>query len=313
MILVTGGAGFIGGNYLWHLSKLQDEPIICVDKLTSASNYDYIKPLVDNNKVFFYEEDICSKNMKDIFELHKPNYIVNFAAESHVDNSIQDVTPFIESNILGTVNLLNLVKQCLPNLIKFVHISTDEVYGSLELDDDSSFKETTQFQPNNPYSASKASAEHFVRAFHKTHSLPTVITNCSNNYGPNQANEKLIPTIFRKALSGNKIPVYGDGKNVRDWLFVEDHCHGIQLVLEKGVIGEKYNIGGGIELSNIDLVKMILNALHKSENMIEYVTDRAGHDRKYSINCDKITKELGYKPKYSLEEGLKLTMEWYTK
>jgi dTDP-glucose 4,6-dehydratase len=311
MILVTGGAGFIGGNYLWNTVWKIDDEIVCVDKLTYASNYDYIKPLVDNERISFEPADIKDEEyIKRIFDKYKPKHIINFAAESHVDNSINDYTPFVDTNILGTLNLLKHSMN-LDSLEKFIHVSTDEVYGSLELDSDESFHELTQYQPNNPYSASKAASDHFVRAFHKTYGVPAIITNCSNNYGPGQHKEKFIPTIISKARKNHKIPVYGDGLNVRDWLFVHDHCNGINLVREKGKIGEKYNIGGGTEVSNIELVKMILNVMNKPESLIEYVTDRPGHDRRYSINCDKITKELGYKPNYTLEQGIQKTLPWY--
>lgn len=311
MILVTGGAGFIGGNYLWNTVWKIDDEIVCVDKLTYASNYDYIKPLVDNERISFEPADIKDEEyIKRIFDKYKPKHIINFAAESHVDNSINDYTPFVDTNILGTLNLLKHSMN-LDSLEKFIHVSTDEVYGSLELDSDESFHELTQYQPNNPYSASKAASDHFVRAFHKTYGVPAIITNCSNNYGPGQHKEKFIPTIISKARNNHKIPVYGDGLNVRDWLFVHDHCDGINLVREKGKIGEKYNIGGGTEVSNIELVKMILNVMNKPESLIEYVTDRPGHDRRYSINCDKITKELGYKPNYTLEQGIQKTLPWY--
>jgi len=311
MILVTGGAGFIGGNYLWNTIWKVDNEIVCVDKLTYASNYDYIKPLVDNERISFEHADIKDEEaIKRIFDKYKPKHIINFAAESHVDNSINDYTPFVDTNILGTLNLLKHSIN-LDSLEKFIHVSTDEVYGSLELDSDESFHELTQYQPNNPYSASKAASDHFVRAFHKTYEVPAIITNCSNNYGPGQHKEKFIPTIISKARNNQKIPVYGDGLNVRDWLFVHDHCEGINLVRQKGKIGEKYNIGGGTEVSNIELVKMILNVMNKPESLIEYVTDRPGHDRRYSINCDKITKELGYKPNYTLEQGIQKTLPWY--
>lgn len=311
MILVTGGAGFIGGNYLWNTVWKIDDEIVCVDKLTYASNYDYIKPLVDNERISFEPADIKDEEyIKRIFDKYKPKHIINFAAESHVDNSINDYTPFVDTNILGTLNLLKHSIN-LDSLEKFIHVSTDEVYGSLELNSDESFHELTQYQPNNPYSASKAASDHFVRAFHKTYGVPAIITNCSNNYGPGQHKEKFIPTIISKARNNQKIPVYGDGLNVRDWLFVHDHCDGINLVRQKGKIGEKYNIGGGTEVSNIELVKMILNVMNKPESLIEYVTDRPGHDRRYSINCDKITKELGYKPNYTLEQGIQKTLPWY--
>lgn len=309
MILITGGAGFIGGNYLHQTHKYHN--IVCVDNLTYAANYGYIKPLIDEENIIFEYADIKNyKAIREIFKKYKPKYIINFAAESHVDNSIKNCLPFVDTNILGTINLLqNSIH--LDSLEKFIHVSTDEVYGSLELDSDNNFYESTQYQPNNPYSASKAASDHFVRAFHKTYDIPAIITNCSNNYGPGQHKEKFIPKVIRKAQKNYSIPVYGDGLNVRDWLFVEDHCNGINLVLEKGKVGEKYNIGGGTEISNIELVKIILNTMNKSENLIEYVKDRPGHDRRYSINCDKIKKELGYKPRHTLEEGIEKTLQWY--
>lgn len=307
MILVTGGAGFIGGNFLYQV----DDEIVCVDKLSYASNFDYIRPLVDSGKVKFEYGDIANSGLINyVLGKYKPKHIVNFAAETHVDNSINDYTPFIQTNIIGTINLLECAKRS-KTLEKFVHVSTDEVYGSLELDSTVSFKETTQYSPNNPYSASKASSDHFVRAFNKTFDVPTIITNCSNNYGPSQNAEKFIPTIIRKALNDEKIPVYGDGKNVRDWLFVFDHCRGINLVLKKGIIGEKYNIGGGTEVANIDMTKRILYLMNKPEDLIEYVTDRPGHDRRYSIDASKAEKELGYQPKFNLIEGLQITLDWY--
>jgi dTDP-glucose 4,6-dehydratase len=233
---------------------------------------------------------------------------VNFAAESHVDNSINSIQPFVDTNIQGTINLMQCALDT-PNLKKFIHISTDEVYGSLELDSDDSFNENTKYDPKNPYSATKAASDHLVSAFHNTYGLPAIITNCSNNYGPNQHKEKFIPTVINKALRNEKIPVYGDGLNVRDWLYVDDHCNGINLVLQNGKIGEKYNIGGGTELPNIEVVRIILDMLGKSQDLIEYVTDRPGHDRRYAIDCSKIENELGYKPLYSFENGLEITLE----
>jgi dTDP-glucose 4,6-dehydratase len=307
MILVTGGAGFIGGNFL----KYIDDEVVCLDNLTYASNYEFIKPLVDSNKVKFYEGDIADERIVSfLLGKYKPKYIVNFAAESHVDNSIDDCSPFVHTNIIGTINLLKCANRS-KTIEKFLHVSTDEVYGSLELDSTNSFKETTPYSPKNPYSASKASSDHFVQSFHNTYGIPTVITNCSNNYGPNQNSEKLIPKIIKQATNNQKIPIYGDGQNVRDWLYVEDHCRGIELALKNGIIGEKYNIGGGIEVSNLELTKRILAKLNKPESLIEFVTDRPGHDRRYSIDCSKITNELGYTPHYNLEDGLEHTINWY--
>jgi dTDP-glucose 4,6-dehydratase len=309
MILVTGGAGFIGGNYLWKLFKKDMGPVVCVDKLTYAANPNYILPLIDSGFVKLEPYDIGRKDlMKEILHEYKPEYIVNFAAESHVDNSINSIQPFVDTNIQGTINLMQCALDT-PNLKKFIHISTDEVYGSLELDSEDSFNENTKYDPKNPYSATKAASDHLVSAFHNTYGLPAIITNCSNNYGPNQHKEKFIPTIISKALRNEKIPVYGDGLNVRDWLYVDDHCNGINLVLQNGKIGEKYNIGGGTELPNIEVVRIILDMLGKSHDLIEYVTDRPGHDRRYAIDCSKIENELGYKPLYSFITGLEITIE----
>jgi dTDP-glucose 4,6-dehydratase len=312
MILVTGGAGFIGSNYLYKLCEQgQAGDIVCVDSLTYASNFDYIRPLVKSGKIKFEVQDIASREgMKAIYNKYRPEFVVNFAAESHVDNSIKNYDPFIKTNILGTVNLLE--RSLDHEVQKFVHVSTDEVYGSLGLDEDRSFTETSHYETNSPYSASKAASDCFVRAFYKTYGLPAVVTNCSNNYGPNQNKEKFIPTILKNALAGNKIPVYGTGLNIRDWLYVDDHCNGINLALLQGSPGEKYNIGGGAEVPNIDLVKMILDILEKSHDLIEFVTDRPGHDLRYSINCNKIKDQLGYNPQYSLQEGLEKTIKWYT-
>jgi dTDP-glucose 4,6-dehydratase len=312
MIIVTGGAGFIGGNFLWYLykNKITDR-VVCIDNLTYASNIEYIQPLIDDGFVSFKETDIVDKKeIQNIFKGYNPTQIINFAAESHVDNSINDCMPFVKTNIVGTINLLQCSIDC-KDLEKFIHVSTDEVYGALDLDDVFGFTEETIYRPNNPYSASKASSDHFVRAFHKTYGLPTVITNCSNNYGPNQNKEKFIPTIITKALKNEKIPVYGDGLYVRDWLYVEDHCFGIHRVMEDGIIGDKYNIGGGTELPNIEIVTTILEKLEKPKSLIEYVKDRPGHDRRYSIDCSKIERELGYKPRYTMEQGLELTIKGF--
>jgi len=313
MILVTGGAGFIGGNFLHYLknNNLTDE-VVCVDKLTYASNIKYIEPLIKSKFVKFEKCDIADSKIKKIYKKYKPTKIINFAAESHVDNSIKNYEPFINTNIIGTINLMNHALN-LDSLEKFIHVSTDEVYGSLNLKDKKSFNENTPYKPNNPYSASKASSDHFVNAFYKTYQLPMIITNCSNNFGPNQNKEKFIPTIITKALNKQKIPVYGDGLYVRDWLYVEDHCYGINLVLEKGKVGEKYNIGGGTELTNLKILDIILDKLNRSKDLIEFVQDRPGHDRRYSIDCSKIKKELGYDPKFSIVDGLDLTIRSFIK
>lgn len=312
MILVTGGAGFIGANYLYKLYE-QDptQKVICVDALTYASNFNYIKPLIDKGFVHLEVKDISLDIYVDyLFKIFKPEYVVHFAAETHVDNSIKDFKPFVTSNIVGTINLLNAALS-VPNFKKFVHVSTDEVFGSLDLDSEQSFRETSPIETNSPYSASKAASDNFVRAFYRTYGLPTVITNCSNNYGPNQHREKFIPTILNNALEDKPIPVYGNGLNVRDWLYVEDHCDALNLVLEKGVPGERYNIGGGVEVNNITLAKKILSLLGKDYSLIEFVTDRPGHDLRYSIDCTKIVNNLGYSARHTLEQGLEKTIEWY--
>jgi dTDP-glucose 4,6-dehydratase len=314
MILVTGGAGFIGANYLHKLH--QENPnrqVVCVDKLTYASNYDYIYPLIKSGFVIFESADITVEyKVNTIFQRYQPSHVVNFAAESHVDNSIQNLNPFVQTNINGTINLLQQ-SLLIPKFEKFLHVSTDEVYGSLGLDEDRSFTETSHYESNSPYSASKAASDCFVRAFYKTYGLPTVITNCSNNYGPNQHQEKFIPTVIHKALNDSPIPIYGSGLNIRDWLYVDDHCKAINMVLEHGIPGEKYNIGGGAELSNIDLAKKILDMLGKSHDLISFVDDRAGHDLRYSIDYSKIKTQLGYTPNYDLETGLIKTLKWYKK
>ena len=308
MILVTGGAGFIGSNYI--LNNL-DKGIVCLDKLTYASNYDELEPHIDSGKLVFYRGDIGHPQaLTWIANRYDITHVINFAAETHVDNSIRNYKDFINTNILGTIHLMEWALQQ-KSLEKFIHISTDEVYGSLSLDEDRSFTESSPTQTNSPYSASKASSDSFVRAFYRTYGLPAIITNCSNNYGPRQNKEKFIPTIIKSLKEGKKVPIYGNGLNVRDWLYVDDHCDAINLVMEKGVVGEKYNIGGGVELSNINLVKKIINYLQLDDTMLEYVKDRAGHDLRYSIDCSKIEKELGYKPKYSFEEGIEKTINWY--
>ena len=301
-ILVTGGAGFIGSNFLQHLKIVTDEEIVCVDKLTYAGKRNNVP-----SKAKLYVADIAGEDaIKTIFERHDIKTVFHFAAESHVDNSIKDCSEFIRTNIVGTVNLLNASLK--HNVEKFMHISTDEVYGSIE---NGSFTEETNYDPRNPYSASKASSDHFVRAFHNTYGLPTVITNCSNNYGPRQHKEKLIPQTILNLLNDKKIPVYGDGKQIRDWLYVQDHCEALIEVWKHGVVGEKYNIGGECEVKNIDLIKKIISLMGKDESMIEYVKDRPGHDRRYSTDISKITKDLNWKPRFDIDDGLTKTIEWY--
>lgn len=301
-ILVTGGAGFIGSNFLQHLKIVTDEEIVCVDKLTYAGKRNNVP-----SKAKLYVADIAGEDaIETIFERHDIKTVFHFAAESHVDNSIKDCSEFIRTNIVGTVNLLNASLK--HNVEKFMHISTDEVYGSIE---NGSFTEKTNYDPRNPYSASKASSDHFVRAFYNTYGLPTVITNCSNNYGPRQHKEKLIPQTILNLLNDKKIPVYGDGKQIRDWLYVQDHCEALIEVWKHGVVGEKYNIGGECEIQNIDLIKKIISLMRKDENMIEYVKDRPGHDRRYSTDISKITKDLNWKPRFDIDDGLTKTIEWY--
>lgn len=301
-ILVTGGAGFIGSNFLHHLIKSIDEEIICIDKLTYAADRNNVPDAIK-----FYATDIADEhNCEYIFKKHKPKTIFHLAAESHVDNSIKDCSQFLHTNINGTVNLLNLSVKY--EVEKFMHISTDEVYGSIE---EGYFTELSNYSPRNPYSASKAASDHFVMAYHTTYGLPTIITNCSNNYGPRQDVEKMIAKTITNLMQSKKVPVYGDGKQVRDWLYVQDHCEALVEVWSRGRIGRKYNIGGECEIKNIDLVRMILDRMNMNENMIEYVKDRPGHDRRYSTDITKIRHELKWSPKFSIEQGLDKTIEWY--
>jgi dTDP-glucose 4,6-dehydratase len=302
-ILVTGGAGFIGSNFLHHLITCTNEEVVCIDKLTYAADLHHVP-----DKVKSYTTDIADEhNCEFVFKKHKPSTVFHFAAESHVDNSIKDCTEFIHTNVLGTVNLLNLSLKY--EVQKFIHISTDEVYGSI---DDGYFTEKSNYSPRNPYSASKAASDHFVMAYHNTYGLPAVITNCSNNYGPRQYSEKMIPKIITNLLQGNKIPVYGDGKQVRDWLYVQDHCEALIEVWFKGKVGQKYNIGGECEIRNIDLVRMILDRMNMKEDMVEYVKDRPGHDRRYSTDITKIRHELKWSPRFDIDTGLDKTIAWYT-
>lgn len=301
-VLVTGGAGFIGSNFLHHLITCTTEEVICIDKLTYAADRHNIP---DNVK--FYTTDIVDEhNCEFVFKKHKPSTVFHFAAESHVDNSIKDCREFIHTNILGTVNLLNLSLKY--EVQKFIHISTDEVYGSI---DDGYFTENSNYSPRNPYSASKAASDHFVMAYHNTYGLPAVITNCSNNYGPRQHAEKLIPIIINNLKNNKKVPIYGDGKQIRDWLYVQDHCEALVDILHRGRIGQKYNIGGEFEIKNIDLIRMILDRMNMKENMIEYVEDRPGHDRRYSTDITKIRHELKWSPRFDIDKGLDKTIAWY--
>ena len=309
-ILVTGGAGFIGSNFiLYWMKKYPNDKIINFDKLTYAGNLENLKDTEKNKNYSFVKGDICDpvsvdKSMQGI------DIVVHFAADSHVDRSILDPDPFIKTNIVGTYVLL---KSALKNKVsRFHHISTDEVFGSLELESKIKFSEKTKYDPNSPYSASKAGSDHLVNAFYTTYDLPITISNCSNNFGPYQFPEKLIPLAITNLLENKKVPIYGDGLYVRDWLYVEDHCKAIDLILRNGVIGETYLIGGMTdEVSNLNIVKKILYMMGKDENMIEFVKDRPGHDRKYRVDWSKINKELGWQPQADFDEELKKTIEWY--
>jgi len=307
IILVTGGAGFIGSNFLKYMvNKYPNDEFINVDALTYCGNLRNLEDIEKNNNYTFIKGNIQDKNL--INKISKnTDYIINFAAESHVDRSIEDPEIFIKSNVLGTQVLLDAAKN--NNIEKFIQISTDEVYGTLGRA--GYFTEKTPLQPNSPYSASKAGSDLIVRAYHETFSLPINITRCSNNYGPYQFPEKLIPLMISNALDNKKLPIYGDGKNIRDWLHVYDHCTAIDLVLNKGKLGEVYNIGGNNEKENIEIVKLIIDYLDKDESLIEFVKDRLGHDRRYAIDSSKIQKELGWNPKYTFETGIKETIDWY--
>ena len=305
MIFITGAAGFIGSNFAHYLASKGFEVIVILDKLTYAGNMDNLEGLKFPVKGVDIADDY---ELARLFAKYKPRFVFNFAAETHVDNSIDNVYPFVDTNVIGTVNLLNLSLK--HGVEKFHHISTDEVYGALGYDD-SPFTEETPYNPQNPYSASKASSDHFVTAFHNTYGLPTIITNCSNNYGPRQHVEKLIPKTITNIMQGKKIPVYAQGQNIRDWIYVEDHCRGILDVWYGGGVGQKYNIGGECEVKNIDLVKTIIKLMGASEDLIEYVEDRPGHDLRYAIDNAKIKKTVAFRPRYSLEEGLEKTITWY--
>ena len=306
-ILVTGGAGFIGSNFVRYMvNKYSDYHIINLDALTYCGNLENLKDIEDKDNYTFCKGDIRDKSVVDDL-VKKSDYVINFAAESHVDRSITDPEIFIKSNVLGTQVLLNAAKEY--GVEKYIQISTDEVYGTLG--STGFFTETTSLQPNSPYSASKAGGDLITRAYFETFDLPINITRCSNNYGPYQFPEKLIPLMISNALEDKKLPIYGDGKNIRDWLHVKDHCTAIDLVLHQGKVGEVYNIGGNNEKQNIEIVKLILDELNKDESLIEFVTDRLGHDRRYAIDSSKIQNELGWSPHYTFEVGIKETIRWY--
>ena len=321
-ILVTGGAGFIGSNFIKYVLEKNEYNIINLDLLTYAGNLENLKDISNPDKYTFIKGDICDKDLvQSIFEKYDIDTVVNFAAESHVDRSIENPEIFLQTNVYGTVNLLENAKKYwkidkenkysieYKQGVKYLQVSTDEVYGALGKT--GMFTEDTNIQPNSPYSASKASADLFVRAYHNTFGLPTNITRCSNNYGPYQFPEKLIPLMINNCIENKSLPVYGDGMQIRDWLHVKDHCTAIFTVLQKGKIGEVYNIGGNNEKANIEIVKFIINALGKSEDLITYVKDRPGHDRRYAIDNSKITNKLGWSPSYTFEQGIKETVQWF--
>ena len=311
-ILVTGGAGFIGSNFIFHmLTAHPGDRIVCLDKLTYAGNLSTLKSVTDKPNFRFVKADICDREaVFALFEEEKPDVVVNFAAESHVDRSIEDPGIFLKTNILGTQVLMDACRKY--GIKRFHQVGTDEVYGDLPLDrPDLFFTEQTPLHTSSPYSASKASADLLVMAYHRTFGLPVTISRCSNNYGPYQFPEKLIPLMIANALADKPLPVYGEGLNVRDWLYVEDHCKAIDLILQKGRVGEVYNIGGHNEMRNIDIVKLICEELGKPESLITYVTDRKGHDMRYAINPNKIHSELGWLPETMFAEGIKKTIKWY--
>ncbi len=325
MILVTGGAGFIGANFVLDWIATEGTPIVNLDKLTYAGNPANLASLKDDSRYSFAHGDISDrKRVASLLQQHQPQAIVHFAAESHVDRSIHGPGEFVQTNVVGTFSLLEETRaywgalaEPAKNRFRFLHISTDEVYGSLS-STDPAFSETTAYAPNSPYAASKAASDHLVRAYHHTYGLPVITTNCSNNYGPLQFPEKLIPLMILNALTSKPLPVYGDGKNVRDWLYVGDHCAGIRAALAKGRPGETYNIGGNSEKTNLEVVHAvcaILDELHPTgaphNKLITYVKDRPGHDHRYAINAEKIRRELGWEPQERFEKGLRKTVEWY--
>jgi dTDP-glucose 4,6-dehydratase len=327
MILVTGGAGFIGSNFVLDWLQQSDEPVLNVDKLTYAGNLKNLASLEDNPGHIFVHGDIGNAElMSSLLRQHQPRAVLNFAAESHVDRSIEGPAAFIETNIMGTFQLLEAVRAYWGGLegeakqaFRFLHVSTDEVYGSLAKEDPA-FTETHQYEPNSPYSASKAASDHLVRAYHHTYGLPVLTTNCSNNYGPYHFPEKLIPLMIVNALAGKPLPVYGDGQQIRDWLYVKDHCSAIRRVLAAGQLGETYNVGGWNEMPNLDIVHTVCGLLNELRpradarsysEQITYVKDRPGHDRRYAIDASKIERELGWKPSETFDTGIRKTVLWY--
>jgi dTDP-glucose 4,6-dehydratase len=326
MLLVTGGAGFIGSNFVLSTLAATGEPVVNLDKLTYAGNLANLESLHGDARHVFVKGDICDRALvRGLLEKHRPRAVVHLAAESHVDRSIEGPAPFVQTNVIGTFALLEEARAYWTGLpaperaaFRFLHVSTDEVYGSLA-PEDPAFSETTPYAPNSPYSASKAGSDHLVRAYWHTYGLPALITNCSNNYGPRQFPEKLIPLMIHQALAGKPLPVYGDGQNVRDWLYVLDHCAALRAVLERGRPGEVYNVGGNAEMKNIDLVKTLCALLDDARprtggsyaDLISFVKDRPGHDRRYAIDARKIQRELGWQPEESFASGLRKTVRWY--
>ena len=311
-ILVTGGAGFIGSNFVYYeLDNYPNDEVICLDKLTYAGNLETLEVAMKNPKFKFVKGDIADRAFVDeLFASEKPDVVVNFAAESHVDRSIENPEIFLQTNVIGTSVLMDACRKY--GNIRYHQVSTDEVYGDLPLDrPDLFFTETTPLHTSSPYSASKASADLLVQAYYRTYKLPVTISRCSNNYGPYHFPEKLIPLMIANALNDKKLPVYGKGETVRDWLYVEDHCSAIDLIIRKGKIGEVYNIGGHNERTNLEVVKTIIKELGKSEDLIEFVTDRPGHDRRYAIDPTKIHNELGWLPATKFDDGIKKTIDWY--
>ena len=311
-IIVTGGAGFIGSNFVYHiLNKYPDYRIVCIDCLTYAGNLSTLEEAMKNPNFRFCKVNICDRDaVRKVFEEEHPNIVINFAAESHVDRSIEDPEIFLRTNTMGTQVMMDMSREF--GVERYHQVSTDEVYGDLPLDKpDLFFTETTPLHTSSPYSASKAGADLLVQAYHRTFGLPITISRCSNNYGPYHFPEKLIPLMIINALHDEKLPVYGDGKNVRDWLYVEDHCKAIDLIIHNGKVGEVYNVGGHNEMSNIDIVKLILKKLGKSEDLITYVADRKGHDRRYAIDPTKIHNELGWLPETKFADGIEKTIDWY--
>lgn len=311
-IIVTGGAGFIGSNFVFHMLQAHPEyRIVCLDKLTYAGNLSTLEPVMTNANFRFVKADICDRAaVYQLFEEERPDIVVNFAAESHVDRSIENPGIFLETNIMGTAVLMDACRKY--GITRYHQVSTDEVYGDLPLDrPDLFFTEDTPIHTSSPYSSSKASADLLVLAYHRTYGLPVTISRCSNNYGPYHFPEKLIPLMIINALHDKPLPVYGDGLNVRDWLYVEDHCRAIDLIIHNGNVGEVYNVGGHNEMKNIDIVKLICKTLGKPESLIQFVTDRKGHDRRYAIDPTKIHRELGWLPETKFADGIQKTIQWY--